>query len=314
MLRSFLLVVFLVAGQSQLGLAQETGVTLQASPVTAAGNAEAGKVEPITVRLWEGDAPEANGQEEKDVPTAIVYLPHSTTPTGAIVIYPGGGYGGLAMGHEGHDIAAWANSMGLAGVIVNYRHRGKGYGHPCPMLDAQRAIRMTRSKAKEWNIDPAKVGVLGFSAGGHLTTTVLTHFDEGDKTAEDSVDQESCLSNFGVVCYAVVAFDQEYTHKGSQRNLLGQDASQELVDSLSNEKQVKPKTPPCFVWHTAEDKAVPAENSLVFYSALVKQGISAELHVFPKGRHGIGLGASVEGANKWPELCHAWLQRNGFAE
>lgn len=271
--------------------------------------------EPQTVRLWKGDAPGATGTDDKDIPTAIVYLPNNATkPTGAIVIYPGGGYGGLAMDHEGHQIARWANSMGLAGVIVSYRHRGKGYGHPAPMLDAQRAVRLTRSNASEWNIDPARVGVLGFSAGGHLTTTVATHFDDGNANAPDEIDQLSCRPDFAVVCYAVVAFDQPYTHRGSQRNLLGKDPSPELVESLSNEKQVTAETPPCFVWHTAEDKAVPAENSLRFYSALVAQQVPSELHVFPKGRHGIGLGASVPGADQWPNLCKQWLIRQGIVE
>jgi acetyl esterase/lipase len=269
--------------------------------------------EPTTIRLWEGDAPGATGSEDKDIPTAIVYLPEGqTTPTGAIVIYPGGGYGGLAMDHEGHQIAKWANEMGLAGIIVSYRHRNRGYGHPAPMLDAQRAIRLTRRHAQEWNIDPNKVGVLGFSAGGHLTTTVLTHFDKGQAEADDPVERESCRPDFGIVCYAVIALGEDFTHRGSQRNLLGADASDELIRSLSNEKQVTSDTPPCFVWHTAEDQAVPAENSLRFYSALVRAGVPAELHVFPEGRHGIGLGADIPGASSWPRLCRAWLTRLGI--
>lgn len=268
--------------------------------------------EPQTLRLWEADAPGAVGNEEKDVPTVLVYLPQtSSKPTGAIVICPGGGYGTLAMDHEGHQIARWVNEMGLAGIIVRYRHRGRGYGHPAPMLDAQRAVRLTRHHAEAWNIDPQRVGILGFSAGGHLTTTILTHFDSGKPTAEDPVDRQSCRPDFGVVCYGVIALGADFTHRGSQRNLLGSDASRELVESLSNEKQVTPQTPPCFVWHTAEDKVVPAENSLRFYSSLVAHEVPAELHVFPKGRHGIGLGDSVEGAKQWPELCRNWLQRLG---
>ena len=266
--------------------------------------------EPQTVRLWEGDAPGALGSEEKDIPTAIVYLPAKTsTPTGAIVICPGGGYGTLAMDHEGHQIAAWANDMGLAGIIVSYRHRGRGYGHPAPMLDAQRAIRLTRQHAAEWNIDPNKVGVLGFSAGGHLVTTVLTHFDAGDANAKDAVDRQSCRPDFGIVCYAVIALGEDFTHVGSMANLLGKNPDPGLVKSLSNEKQVTAETPPCFVWSTAEDKAVPVENSLRFVSALAKAGVPVELHVFPKGQHGIGLGADIPGASQWPSLCHDWLRR-----
>lgn len=269
---------------------------------------------PQTIRLWQEDAPGALGSEEKDVPTAIVYLPEKTNiPTGAIVIFPGGGYGGLAMDHEGHQIARWANEQGLAGIIVSYRHRNRGYGHPAPMLDAQRAIRLTRHHAQQWNIDPNKVGVLGFSAGGHLTTTVLTHFDEGQSDAKDAVDKLSCRPDFGVVCYAVIALGEEFTHKGSQKNLLGEAPTPELLQLLSNEKQVSPRTPPCFVWHTAEDTVVPAENSLAFYASLVKAKVPSELHIFPAGKHGIGLGANVPGASQWPNLCHDWLKRMRIA-
>lgn len=270
---------------------------------------------PQTIRLWEGDAPGALGSDEKDIPTAFVYLPEkSSEPTGAIVIFPGGGYGHLAMDHEGHQIARWANDMGLAGIIVSYRHRNRGYGHPTPMLDAQRAIRLTRHNAQQWNIDPNKVGVLGFSAGGHLTTTVLTHFDEGQSDAKNAVDKLSCRPDFGVVCYAVIALGEEYTHKGSQKNLLGDSSSAEQLQLLSNEKQVSPRTPPCFVWHTAEDTVVPVENSLAFYSSLVKAKVPSELHVFPVGKHGIGLGANVPGANQWPALCRDWLKRLQIAQ
>lgn len=278
-------------------------------------NATENTTEPKTIRLWEGAAPGAVGTQEQDVPTAIVYLPKpSKEPTGAIVIFPGGGYGHLAMDHEGHQIAKWANDMGLAGVIVSYRHRGRGYGHPAPLLDAQRAIRLTRYHAKEWNIDPKKVGVLGFSAGGHLTTTVLTHFDAGQTEAEDPIDRQSCRPDFGVVCYAVVAFGEDYVHKGSVKNLLGENPDPELVQSLSNAKQVTDQTPPCFVWHTQEDQTVPVENGLDFYAALVKCKVPSELHVFPAGRHGIGLGASTPGASQWPELCRNWLQRLGVVQ
>lgn len=289
-------------------VAQDSGIRLEATE-----QLETKTVEPLTLPLWDESAPQSAGSEPKDVPTAIVYLPESGKAAGAIVILPGGGYGALAIDHEGHQIARWANEMGMAGVIVSYRHRGRGYGHPVPMLDAQRAIRLTRSKAKEWNIDPHRVGVLGFSAGGHLATTVLTKFDSGAEEAVDPVDRESCRPDFGVVCYAVIALGEPFTHKGSQRNLLGKAPDDELVRLMSNEKQVRSATPPCFVWHTAEDRVVPAENSLRFYSALVENGVSAELHVFPEGRHGIGLGKTIEGANQWPQLCRRWLERNAFS-
>ncbi len=274
-------------------------------------NAGLTAAEPEPQRLWQNAAPGALGDDEKDTPTIMVYLPKSETPTAALVIFPGGGYGHLAIGHEGHEIAQWANSMSMAGIIVSYRHRNRGYGHPAPMLDAQRAIRTVRARAKEWNIDPTKVGVIGFSAGGHLATTVLTHFDSG-KSGGDAIDEQDCRPDFGIVSYAVIALDEPFTHRGSQRNLLGNDAPAELIKSLSNEKQVTKETPPCFVWHTAEDKVVAAENSLRFYSALVAAGSPSELHVFPAGRHGIGLAKDFPGADAWPALAQNWLIRRGM--
>lgn len=266
-------------------------------------------VEPKTLRLWEGDAPNALGKEEKDVPTLIVYLPDDVKePVPALVICPGGGYGNLASDHEGHQIARWANQMGMAGLICMYRHRNRGYGHPNPMLDAQRAIRLARHNASQWKIDPARVGILGFSAGGHLASTTLTHFDKGEASAADPIDQQSCRPDFGVLCYAVIALGEPFTHGGSQKNLLGADASSELIKSLSNEKQVTAETPPTFLWSTAEDAAVPVENSLRFSSALVQAKVACELHVFPYGRHGIGLAVDTPGAKQWPSLCENWLR------
>ena len=156
----------------------------------------------------------------KDKPTLIIHLPEK--PSGAgIVICPGGGYGGLAMDHEGNQIAKWLNDHGIAGFILNYRHRGKGYGHPAPLNDAQRAIRTVRARAKEFGVEPTKIGILGFSAGGHLTSSAVTHFDAGNAKSDDPVEQASCRPDFGVLCYPVIAFDQPYTHRGSQKNLLG---------------------------------------------------------------------------------------------
>ncbi len=303
----------LLLGQSMSWFALIATLSYLTLPTTFRLSADEPKpVEPQTLRLWEVDAPGALGNDEKDIPQAIVYLPPKTDkPTGAIVICPGGGYGGLAMDHEGHQIAKWANQNGLAGIILSYRHRNRGYGHPAPMLDAQRAVRLVRHHAQEWNIDPQAVGIMGFSAGGHLTTTILTHFDSGDATATDPVDRQGCRPDFGIVCYAVIALGESYTHVGSQNNLLGKDAPVDLVQSLSNEKQVTAETPPCFVWHTAEDKVVPLENSLRFASALVQHGVAVELHVFPAGRHGVGLAANIPGTDQWSVLCVDWLKRIG---
>lgn len=271
--------------------------------------------EPKTELLWPAGAPGAKGEEAKDKPTLIIYLPEGDKKNrGAVVICPGGGYGGLAMDHEGHQIARWLNENGVAAFICDYRHKGKGYGHPAPLQDAQRAVRTVRARAEEFGVDPKKVGILGFSAGGHLTSTVLTHFDNGDEKSDDPVMRQSSRPDFGVLCYPVIAFDAEYTHRGSQNNLIGADAPKELVESLSNEKQVTSETPPTFLFHTTEDKAVPPQNSVVFYSACIASKVPAELHIFEKGPHGVGLAKHIAGTNAWPGLCIAWLKSRGVVE
>ena len=268
--------------------------------------------EPSVHLLWPEGAPGALGEADKDKPRLLVYLPEKEKSNGsAIVICPGGGYGGLAMGHEGHEIAAWANSLGTAGLILDYRHRGKGYGHPAPLLDAQRALRMARHNSDTWGIDPARLGIMGFSAGGHLASSAGTHFDAGKADAKDLVDRHSCRPDFLILCYAVIAFDEPYTHRGSQRNLLGADADKELVRSMSSEKQVTEKTPPAFLWHTTEDTGVPPQNSLYFYLAMKKAGVPAELHIFEKGRHGVGLARNIPGTSAWPARCADWLRVRG---
>lgn len=262
--------------------------------------------------LWPNGAPGALGDEPKDQPQLIHYIP-ATTPDArqkrpVIVILPGGGYGGLAIDHEGHEIATWCNSVGIAAVIVDYRHRGKGYGHPAPLDDAQRAIRTVRARADQWGLDPEKVGVLGFSAGGHLASTTGVHFEEGNPNAADEVQRQSSRPDFLVLCYPVIAFGEEYTHQGSQRNLLGANASDELIRQFSSEKQVTSQTPPTFLWHTTEDQAVPPENSVQFYLALRRAGVPATLHIFETGRHGLGLAIDHPSASHWPALCAAWLK------
>jgi acetyl esterase/lipase len=265
--------------------------------------------EPKTELLWPNGAPGANGAEAKDKPTLIIWSPEKEKNCGAaIVVCPGGGYGGLAMDHEGKQIGEWLNSHGITALICDYRHRGKGYGHPAPLQDAQRAIRTARSRAKELGIEPNKIGILGFSAGGHLASTAVTHLDAGDEKAEDPINRVSCRPDFGILCYAVIAFDQPFTHKGSQNNLLGKEAAPELVASLSNEKQVTKDTPPCFLWHTYEDTGVPPENSIVFYLAMLKNRVPGELHVYEKGRHGVGLGKAIPGTSDWSDACIRWLK------
>jgi acetyl esterase/lipase len=267
--------------------------------------------EPKTELLWPAGAPGALGDEAKDRPTLIIYLPEKPTGVG-VVICPGGGYGGLAMDHEGYQIGRWLNEHGVAGFICDYRHRGKGYGHPAPLADAQRAIRTVRSRAKEFDVDPAKVGILGFSAGGHLASTAVTQFDAGNADSGDPILRASSRPDFGILCYPVIAFDKPYTHRGSQRNLLGAGATPAMIASLSNEKQVTDQTPPCFLWHTWEDKGVPPENSVVFYQTLLAHKIPAEMHIYEKGRHGLGLAKDTPGTSTWPELCLAWLRNRSI--
>jgi len=271
--------------------------------------------EPKVELLWPDGAPGAKGQAEGDKPTLTIYLPPAEKATGAaIVICPGGGYGHLAMDHEGHQIGQWLNSFGVAGFIVAYRHRnsGAGYGHPAPIQDAQRAIRTVRSRAKEWGVDPARIGILGFSAGGHLASTAATHFNESFVEPRDAIDRVSCRPDFAVLVYPVISFTEPFTHVGSRTNLLGRDADAALIEKFSNEKQVTAQTPPTFLFHTWEDKGVPAENSISFYLALRKANVPAEMHIFLKGPHGIGLGQNRGAASAWPGLCQKWMEESGF--
>lgn len=269
--------------------------------------------EPQSEPLWPAGAPSALGSEPKDVPRLIHYrLSESASPTSAVVVCPGGGYGGLAMDHEGHQIAQWLNKLGVSAFILDYRHRGKGYGHPAPLQDAQRAIRTVRARAAEWNIAPNQIGILGFSAGGHLASSAATHFDSGDEASQDLVERTSCRPDFQILCYPVILFGHEKTHNGSQRNLIGADADAELVRHYSNEQQVTAETPPAFLFHTDEDSGVPPENSVLYYLALKKHNVPAELHVFEKGRHGLGLAAGTPGTEMWSKACEVWLRNHGW--
>ena len=273
--------------------------------------------EPKVDLLWPNGAPGAKGDAEGDKPTLTIYLPPQEKATGAaVVICPGGGYGALAVDHEGHQVAQWLNSFGVAGFIVKYRHSrsGAGYRHPAPIQDAQRAIKTVRSRAKEWGVDPARIGILGFSAGGHLASTAATHFNESFNDARDEIDRASARPDFAVLVYPVIAFGEPFTHNGSQRNLLGADADKSLVEKFSNEKQVTPETPPTFLIHTWQDTGVPAENSIQFYLALRKAKVPAEMHVFLKGPHGFGLGIPEKhgAVAAWPKLCENWMQESGF--
>jgi acetyl esterase/lipase len=262
--------------------------------------------------LWPDGAPGALGTEAVDKPKITVYLAPADRATGAaVVVCPGGGYRVVAADHEGKQIALWLNSLGVSAFVLQYR-LGERYHHPVPLGDAQRAIRMVRGRAKEWRVDPARIGILGFSAGGHLASTAATHFDGGRPDAADPIDRESSRPDFAVLCYAVISLESPTAHVGSRTNLLGDPADPALVALLSNEKQVTARTPPTFLWHTADDTAVPVENSLLFFEALHKAGVPGELHVFPHGRHGLGLAPGDPAVSQWPKLCATWMEGLGL--
>ncbi len=270
----------------------------------------AASLDPIP--LWQDAAPGARGTAEQDIPTLTAFLPTPEKASGAaIVICPGGGYGMLAP-HEGQGYAEWLADHGIAGLVLKYRLGSAGYRHPVMLQDAARAMRLARSKAGEWKIDPKRIGVMGSSAGGHLAATLLTHFDAGTADDSDPIERESSRPDLGILCYAVISMGPD-THSGSRKNLLGESPAPELIELLSNEKQVTPLTPPCFIWHTWEDKAVKVENALSFASALQKSGVPFDLHIYQKGGHGMGLGAKQDGTfHPWAEDCLFWLKAQNF--
>lgn len=271
---------------------------LLAMPVSAA------PLEPVL--LWPDGAPGALGTADTDKPTVTPYPVDGSDPAPAIVVCPGGGYGGLAQ-HEGRDYALWLNQQGVAAFVLKYRLGSHGYRHPRMLEDAARAVRLVRARAAEWGIDPARVGIMGSSAGGHLASTLLTHFDAGDASAADPVERQSSRPDFGILCYPVITLG-EFTHQGSKRNLLGDNPAPELIELLSNERQVTEHTPPVFLWHTIEDRAVPVENSLLFAEALRRAKVPVELHLFEKGRHGIGLA----NGHPWTQCLVYWLKGRGI--
>lgn len=269
--------------------------------------------EPQKIPLWEQGAPGTPATKPADEPVIFLSRPAEGTANGtAIIVTPGGGYGGLAMDHEGKQIAEWLNSLGVTAFVLQYRHHGTGHMHPVPMLDGQRAIRTVRARAAEWGIDPARIGVLGFSAGGHLSSTLSTHFDAGDKSAPDPIDRVSSRPDFAILCYPVISMTADYMHRGSRNNLLGPNPDEALARSMSNELQVTSETPPTFIFQTDEDKGVPAENCVAYYLALSKAGVPAELHIYEKGPHGVGLARNIPGTSSWPERCQAWLEGRGL--
>jgi acetyl esterase/lipase len=279
---------------------------------TARPSKPAASDEPQTFPLWENGAPGALGHEDSDIPTLTYYPAIQGIPT-AIVVAPGGGYRGLAMNHEGRQIANWLNAAGISAFVLKYR-LGPRYHHPIELGDAQRAIRLVRTRAAEYGLKPDRIGMMGFSAGGHLTSTVETHFDSGNPDASDPVDRASSRPDFAILGYPVISFTSPYTHKGSAQALLGDSPDPKVLENLSSDLQVTPQTPPTFLFSTSADTGVPAENSVAFYLALHKANVPAELHIFQKGPHGVGLDLSDVALGEWPKLLINWLRGLGLLE
>jgi acetyl esterase/lipase len=288
------------------------------------------KAQTSTITLWPGGIPDLvlniNYSEKATInegiptrfekvtdPSLYVYLPPADKATGtAVLICPGGGYAALAFNHEGNAIAKWLNENGIAGIILKYRlpsdliMKKKSIG---PLQDAQEALRTIRRNAAKWNIDPQKIGVMGFSAGGHLASTLSTHYDEKVYEVKDST---SARPDFSILLYPVITMDSSFTHAGSRRNLIGEDPGDEVVKRFSNELQITENTPPAFLVHSGDDNSVPVKNSIVYYEGLKKYNIPSELHIFQKGGHGYGLATGRDTQSAWPALCLSWMKSLGF--
>jgi acetyl esterase/lipase len=261
--------------------------------------------------LWPDGAPGAAGTADEDKPSLAPFVVPQGRGTGtAVVVCPGGGYAHLSMDKEGEQIARWLNSIGVTAFVLKYR-LGPKYHHPVELGDAQRAIRTVRYKAAEYRLMPDRIGIMGFSAGGHLASTAGTHFDKGNDSAPDPIDRVSSRPDFLVLCYPVITFGQ-FAHRGSEQMLLGNEPDPKLVESLSNELQVTAQTPPTFLFHTTEDRTVPVENSVMFYSALRKAGVPAEIHIYERGPHGVGLAQTDEALSTWPARLADWLRIHGL--
>ena len=263
---------------------------------------DSAETKPARVGLWNGKAPIGNGEFQETEVFITVHRPAKANGA-AIVICPGGGYGGLVTGGEGHGIAAWLNKHGITGVVLEYRlPAGRTY---VPLLDAQRAIRTVRARAAEWGVDRARIGIMGFSAGGHLASTADTHFDEGDAKSTDPIARVSCRPDFAILVYPVISMGDK-THQGSKQNLLGANPSKELVELFSNEKQVTDKTPPTFLAHAKDDTVVVPENAQMFYDALQAHKVPSRYLQLPSGGHGLN-GYKGPMWDAWQEQSLAWL-------
>jgi acetyl esterase/lipase len=288
---------------------------LLCSPAASAVRAQAGW--PPREPLWPAGAPGAVGSDTLDTPSIMAFPASASAASGAaVVIFPGGGYTHLATEKEGTKIAMWLNTIGVSAFVVTYR-LGARYHHPAMLYDAQRAVRTVRARAREWGVDTTRVGVLGFSAGGHLAATIITHPNDGiDKASlgRDAIDRQRARPDFAVLMYPVITMRDPFVHRGSRQYLLGDAPSAMMIDSLSNELQVSATTPPTFLVHATDDAVVPVENSLLFYAALQAAKVPAELHIFQKGGHGFGMAPNDPALAMWMPLCAAWMRSRGLLE
>ena len=262
---------------------------------------------PSPMPLWPDGAPGAQGNADEDIPTLTAYRAPAARAVGtAVIVCPGGGYLHLSMEKEGSDVAKWWNSLGVTAFVLKYR-LGPKYHHPIELGDAQRAIRTVRAHAADYGVQTDRIGIMGFSAGGHLASTAGTHFDAGKPDAADSIERASSRPDFLVLGYPVISFT-EHVHQGSKKALLGDNPDASLVASLSNELQVTAQTPPTFLFHTTNDGTVPVENSILFYMALHKAGVPAEMHIYENGPHGVGLAPTDEALSTWPARLADWMR------
>jgi acetyl esterase/lipase len=310
MRQSLTIATLLIGAGAVLGQAQQ-----QSPPVPGAGRGGGAAInaEPQLIPLWE-QAPGALGDTPSDRPSLTLYRPSGPSSNGtgtAVIIAPGGAYQGLAIVHEGVQEAYWFNALGVTALVLQYR-LGPRYRHPVELGDAQRAIRLVRARATEWNIATDRIGMMGFSAGGHLAATAGTHFDAGKTDAPDPIDRVSSRPDFLILGYPVISMQPSLTHPGSYRNLLGENPDPKLVDDLSNELRVTAETPPAFLFHTTNDQVVQVENSIAFYRALNRAKVPAEMHIFENGPHGFGMGLTDPVLGVWPGLLANWMRARGL--
>jgi acetyl esterase/lipase len=304
--------LFTIAIAAALVAIRAAAFATPATPQTPPPATKPKPADPQTILLWPDGAPGAQADTDADKPSLTVYHASSRQPnlTGVIVA-PGGSYTNLAMNHEGRQVANLLNAAGITAFVLKYR-LGPRYRHPIEIGDAQRAIRLVRARAWEFGVAADRIGMLGFSAGGHLTATAGTRFDAGRPDAADPVDRVSSRPDFLVLAYPVISFDPAIAHSGSVRNLLGESPDAKLRDDLSADLHVTAETPPTFLFHTDADPGVVAENSIRFYLALRRAKVPAELHVFEPGPHGVGLALNDPALGAWSTLLVTWLRGRGL--